>query len=100
MRFTARRNAESFTALPFELVRNVRIALAQVIAAQTHEALDGINRLCWLERAHSRRRLSYERGSVRREMDDGRRQPRTILVCDQDGKPDVHHADQRVGRSK
>src|SRR2546430_2001613 len=100
MRFTARRNAKSLTVLPFELVRNVRIAFAQVIAAQTHEALDGINRPPRLERARSRRRLSYERSSVRREVDDGWRQPLAILVRDQDGKPGVHHADERVGRSK
>jgi hypothetical protein len=33
-------------------------------------------------------------------MNDGRRQPRSILVCNQNWKPGVHHADERVGRPK
>ena len=93
-----RENAHRFPKLALERVGNVCIILAQLVSAKTHEALDGINGLPRLQRPHVRRRLADKRRAFGGKMNDGWRQPRAVLVREQNRKPRVHYANERVSR--
>src|SRR5437763_506311 len=97
MRLIVRYDPHRLSAPSLESVGNIRIAFAQLIAAQTDEALDRINCVGRLHGAHTRGRLPYERRTFTLKTNDRWRKPRPIRVRDENRKSRLHYANERVG---